>query len=261
MGYAFTFPVFAWLGGCTVGAYVHYPTISNDMLERVSTGERMYNNDATITNSPFKTFVKLQYVTAIISMNIVDAMLLASRYYRFFAFLYWFVGRIATLVMANSSWTKRHVAARWNNKNVLLIYPAVDCAKIKTLPLDNREDIIISIGQYRYSVPPPPCRARFSPCLSYSPEKNHMLQLEAFNIFLKNFKGSNKNSIRLVTIGSVRMHKKGDTKRVERLIERAKELNISVLLTDFFSLTISIDSRGHILLLEPGIGVERCFKG
>ena len=28
MGYAFTFPIFALLGGCKVMAYVHYPTIS-----------------------------------------------------------------------------------------------------------------------------------------------------------------------------------------------------------------------------------------
>jgi len=37
MGYAFTFPVVAWLTRASVpiGAYVHYPTISTDMLARV----------------------------------------------------------------------------------------------------------------------------------------------------------------------------------------------------------------------------------
>lgn len=35
MGYAFTLPVFRYLGGCRVGSYVHYPTISTDMLSVV----------------------------------------------------------------------------------------------------------------------------------------------------------------------------------------------------------------------------------
>lgn len=32
MGYAFTLPVFRYLAGCHVVSYVHYPTISTDML-------------------------------------------------------------------------------------------------------------------------------------------------------------------------------------------------------------------------------------
>ena len=35
MGYAFTLPVFRYLGGCRVGSYVHYPTVSTDMLSVV----------------------------------------------------------------------------------------------------------------------------------------------------------------------------------------------------------------------------------
>lgn len=35
MGYAFTLPLFRYLGGCSVGSYVHYPTISTDMLSVV----------------------------------------------------------------------------------------------------------------------------------------------------------------------------------------------------------------------------------
>lgn len=39
MGYAFTFPVVAWLtrAAVPIGAYVHYPTISTDMLARLPT--------------------------------------------------------------------------------------------------------------------------------------------------------------------------------------------------------------------------------
>lgn len=35
-GYAFSFPVARYLGGCSVGCYVHYPTISTDMLAAVA---------------------------------------------------------------------------------------------------------------------------------------------------------------------------------------------------------------------------------
>lgn len=35
MGYAFTLPIFRYLGGCRVGSYVHYPTVSTDMLSVV----------------------------------------------------------------------------------------------------------------------------------------------------------------------------------------------------------------------------------
>lgn len=35
MGYAFTLPLFRFLGGCSVVSYVHYPTISTDMLSVV----------------------------------------------------------------------------------------------------------------------------------------------------------------------------------------------------------------------------------
>lgn len=62
MGYAFTFPLFSLLGGCEVAAYVHYPTISNDMLLRVSSREASFNNESTISQSTMKTFAKLTYV-------------------------------------------------------------------------------------------------------------------------------------------------------------------------------------------------------
>lgn len=37
MGYSFTYPLFRYLGGCRVACYVHYPTISSDMVDRVAT--------------------------------------------------------------------------------------------------------------------------------------------------------------------------------------------------------------------------------
>lgn len=59
MGYAFTFPLFVYLTGVPVGAYVHYPTISTDMLERVSNRSAAHNNDSRISNSFILSYAKL----------------------------------------------------------------------------------------------------------------------------------------------------------------------------------------------------------
>jgi alpha-1,2-mannosyltransferase len=62
MGYAFTFPVFRLLTDVPIGAYVHYPTISNDMLQRVSSRNPAHNNSSTISNSVVLSYAKLMSV-------------------------------------------------------------------------------------------------------------------------------------------------------------------------------------------------------
>jgi len=59
MGYAFSFHVAAWLAGTPVGAYVHYPTISTDMLARVETRRPTYVNSKAITSSTVLSRIKL----------------------------------------------------------------------------------------------------------------------------------------------------------------------------------------------------------
>ena len=51
MGYAATLPLFSYCGGSVTGCYVHYPTISTDMLDRVRSKHRAYNNRGLIANS------------------------------------------------------------------------------------------------------------------------------------------------------------------------------------------------------------------
>lgn len=51
MGYAFTFHVVILLGGIPVGAYVHYPTISTDMLARVKARKAWHTNSDSISSS------------------------------------------------------------------------------------------------------------------------------------------------------------------------------------------------------------------
>eukprot|EP01126_Amoeba_proteus_P006316 TRINITY_DN12204_c0_g2_i1.p1 TRINITY_DN12204_c0_g2~~TRINITY_DN12204_c0_g2_i1.p1 ORF type:complete len:354 (+),score=60.14 TRINITY_DN12204_c0_g2_i1:425-1486(+) len=186
MGYAFTFPIFSIFCGAVVGCYVHYPTISEDMIKKVSVKDSDFNNDSSISQSNLKTSLKLVY-------------------YRAFAIIYRFVGSFASLVMVNSTWTRNHIRSLWGCEPHL-IYPPVDCASLQELPLSPREPTIVSIAQFRK-------------------EKNHMLQLESFSNFLEKnpvFRGR----VKLVMIGSVRSHKKGDAKRVRLLQERAKELSL-----------------------------------
>ena len=61
MGYAFTLPLFKYFGGCKVGCYVHYPTISTDMLDKVRNRTSGFNNRKGIANSKLATYFKLIY--------------------------------------------------------------------------------------------------------------------------------------------------------------------------------------------------------
>ena len=64
MGYAFILPLFRLVGLCEVGCYVHYPTISTDMLQRVSAREHAFNNTGAIARSPFLSMLKVLYYRA-----------------------------------------------------------------------------------------------------------------------------------------------------------------------------------------------------
>lgn len=59
MGYAFTFHVVILLGRIPVGAYVHYPTISTDMLARVKSRTKWHTNTDIISSSKTLSHAKL----------------------------------------------------------------------------------------------------------------------------------------------------------------------------------------------------------
>ncbi|KAG8282973.1 asparagine-linked glycosylation protein [Homalodisca vitripennis] len=80
MGYAFTLPLFSWIGGCKVGCYVHYPTITSDMLRRVSDRIEAHNNRAVFARSPTLTAIKLLYYRAFawVSVQLSHQSILSS---------------------------------------------------------------------------------------------------------------------------------------------------------------------------------------
>lgn len=141
IGCAFSYPAL-YLTGCQLLAYVHYPFISSDMLERVRTGTLSYNNSAAITQSPILSRAKLAY-------------------YQFIFMAYRTCGKLVDSALVNSSWTEAHIRDAWQGAKIKLLYPPCDVEKFKPDSELERTRNIVSLAQFR-------------------PEKNHELQLKSF---------------------------------------------------------------------------------
>ncbi|KAG0027839.1 asparagine-linked glycosylation protein [Podila clonocystis] len=193
MGYAFTYPAARMFGGCQVAAYVHYPTISSDMIGRVASRESSHNNASQVASSPLYTALKLVY-------------------YRGFAMIYALLGAFCHVVMSNSSWTKGHIDSLWSIQSTV-VYPPCDTNAFNQFSLRNRERIVLSVAQFR-------------------PEKGHSLQLEALAQLLKNHPEykrqegvENPLAVQLVMLGSAR--NTSDQARIQQLKDKCTELGIS----------------------------------
>ncbi|KAJ7717579.1 mannosyltransferase [Mycena metata] len=176
MGYAFTLPVVRLLG-IPAGAYVHYPTVSPPMISRV--------------NRPAKLV-----------------------YYHAFMLLYALALRRASVIMVNSSWTKKHVDAvlayppqfgRWGVVRTRIVYPSCDTREMARLPLEGRERVVLSIAQFR-------------------PEKDHAAQVRALHALLEEHPEYAAEGIQLVLIGGCRNAE--DEARVEGLRKLAQDLGV-----------------------------------
>ncbi|XP_008299940.1 GDP-Man:Man(3)GlcNAc(2)-PP-Dol alpha-1,2-mannosyltransferase [Stegastes partitus] len=194
MGYAFTLPLFRYLGGCSVGSYVHYPTISTDMLSVVRERNPRFNNPDYVTNSLFLSAFKVVY-------------------YCLFALLYGMAGSCSDLIMVNSSWTLDHILSLWRSPNrTSVVYPPCDVSAFLDIPLeedgDKKSHSIISIGQFR-------------------PEKDHRLQIRAFKKVLDRRRDAigGRGALKLVLIGGCRNQE--DEDRVLMLRGLCQELGVA----------------------------------
>jgi len=158
MGYAFTYPIASFVAGCRVACYVHYPTISSEMIQKVASRDTAHNNASEVSSSTWKTYAKLFY-------------------YRAFAVLYSLCGNCAEQVMANGTWTANHVRTLWKTK-VEVVFPPCNTDHLQKIPIGKREKRIISVAQFR-------------------PEKDHSLQLRAFSE-LKKRGGANGATLALI---------------------------------------------------------------
>ena len=182
MGYAFTLPLFKYVGGCSVACYVHYPTISTDMLERVSQRKGTYNNPSFISRSSTLSYLKLIY-------------------YKIFAYMYGLAGARSEVVMVNSTWTQNHILSLWKAySRTFVVYPPCDTKEFLSIQQSDKSknavQSIVSIAQFR-------------------PEKDHPLQIKSFDRFLNNQPAHRRDSFKLVLVGSSR--NEGDAKRVQNL--------------------------------------------
>ncbi len=146
-GFAFSFPVAKMLGASVVLSYIHYPTMSHDMLNRVRDRniQNLYNNSEAIRKSSVLTYVKLAY-------------------YRFFLGVYGLCGWFADFLWCNSSWTRARIVACFGRESTVeLLHPPADLSHLleKNGSSGRREDIVLSLAQFR-------------------PEKEQNLQVEAW---------------------------------------------------------------------------------
>ncbi|KAF4668748.1 asparagine-linked glycosylation protein [Perkinsus chesapeaki] len=188
VGQAFMFPFVRLACGSSgkIVAYVHYPTMSHDMLERVQSGTAMYNNSATVASSPLLTKAK-------------------SFYYRVFLQAYGFAGRFADTVMTNSTWTDTRIKSIWHVPTTV-VYPPADLRRGSgegpRRGSDLRPQLVVSLSQFRR-------------------EKNQALQLEAFAEVLKRVP-----TAKFTMMGAVRPNVADDAALVQELKSRAVSLGI-----------------------------------
>jgi alpha-1,2-mannosyltransferase len=200
MGYAFALGFTKILfRDVPTGAYVHYPTISTDMLESLDPDSETGNQGA---NAGRGTGVK---------------GLGKKIYWHTFARFYSWVGASVDVVMTNSSWTLDHIRSLWGEwrqelrkPGAVAVYPPVAVEELeKEVEVSEdsekkRESVLLYIAQFR-------------------PEKNHKLILAAFAEFMTTKTAATKDA-KLVLVGSVRDD--ADSKRVYELRLLANELQI-----------------------------------
>lgn len=204
MGYAFTIALSKFLfPSVPTGAYVHYPTISTDMLTSLddNTGIKGLNSGA---GAGWKGAAK-------------------KRYWHIFANIYGWVGSNVDVVMTNSSWTSAHINSLWGPsrkgleyKNATVVFPPTAVSELQASievsksTESSREPSILYIAQFR-------------------PEKNHALILRAFARFVNESRKNNKtapdSTPKLILIGSVR-HSSPDETHIYHLRLLAHELHI-----------------------------------
>lgn len=230
-GLAFNLILFKWLGRCKTACYVHYPTISTDMLKVVESQTQAFNNAAWISNSVVMTKLKVLY-------------------YKTFSLLYSLVGNRSDVVMVNSSWTYGHIQEIWNPPRLSIVYPPCDTNAFMTMSASmsvgtNDQFRIVSVGQFR-------------------PEKRHDTQLLILYQLLQHVR--QKEQIKLVLIGSCRNEE--DKIRLKRLQEEAKQLGINRYIDwktkiPFSQLKMELQRATaglHVMSNEHfGIGIVECM--
>lgn len=205
MGYAFAVAFCKLLfPSVPTAAYVHYPTISTDMLSSLDdkTGTKgIHSGHGTGRKGQLKRY-----------------------YWHLFARLYGWVGRHIDVVMCNSTWTYNHITSLWKPSSSLIpsfTHPSPPTILYPPCPV---EDLISSIP---LTQPTSTTRSTTNIILyiaQFRPEKNHSLILRAFSRYAQSLPVD--QPARLVMIGSVRANTP-DERHIYALRIEARELGIN----------------------------------
>ena len=202
MGYAYALALAKFcFPDMPTGAYVHYPTISTDMLGSLDMepGKGLHAGAGKGVRGQLK-----------------------RKYWQLFARTYSWAGGHVDTVMTNSSWTQGHIATLWEparvkrgrTSKIKAVFPPVavkaleDAVSNRTSLQEKRQDVLVCIAQFR-------------------PEKNHTILIEAFAQMVQGKEGptaSRLKNAKLILIGSVR--DSDDAKRVYELRLTAHELKV-----------------------------------
>ncbi|KAK7720173.1 asparagine-linked glycosylation protein [Botryosphaeria dothidea] len=227
MGYAFALALSKFYFPLVpTGAYVHYPTISTDMLGSLEASSEEKEGQTRGVNAGTGHGLKGK---------------LKKSYWILFAKLYSYIGSFIDVVMTNSTWTQDHIQRLWGPRP-----KRVQCFDSLVLSFGlSRQGLPTDHESYPIEVVFPPVaveelaeqievseatEAERGPYLLYiaqfRPEKNHQLILHAFakliNSWPKN--SEEKQKPKLVLIGSVRNPE--DATRVYNLRLLAHELRV-----------------------------------
>lgn len=167
----------------------HTTVLKKDMLRLVWEKRPSYNHGANLSQSSIATNIKLCY-------------------YCLFAILYGLTGSLCDMVMVNSTWTYNHISYLWRlaKNRIHVVFPPCNTDSLQKLNVNNREDLILSIGQFR-------------------PEKDHSLQIRSFAKMKELVLGlPGGKDLKLVLVGSCRG--KEDEERVLYLSKLAESLHM-----------------------------------
>ncbi|GMF39548.1 unnamed protein product [Phytophthora fragariaefolia] len=191
------------------------------MMEKVQRRDAGFNNDAAIAASAHRSTAK--YV-----------------YYRVFAAAYSLVGRCCTdVAMVNSTWTYDHIKQLWGKAPTIVYPPCGAMREYMDFSLEGRELLALSVSQFR-------------------PEKNQLLQLQAFRVLLTKYEQqmhAKFRDFRLVLLGSCR--NADDEARVQTLKQQAQELGIAERV-DFVVNASFAELKRH--LAKSSIGVHTMYN-
>jgi len=224
-GFGFTYALAKFAGVRRIACYMHYPTITSDMIDRVARHAVSHNNAAYISRSPPLSALKLAY-------------------YRALRTLYRASGRHADTVLANSRWTAHHLSALWGIP-VVIVYPPCDTVALRAHPLAlqqrrRRRRLVLSIGQFR-------------------PEKDHALQLRAFAQLVREWEahGAAPPPPQLVLAGAVRHT--ADAARLKALSALAFALGLEEPTRVCFAPNLSC-AELHALYAEASVGLHTMWN-